>query len=644
MSVIHLLKEEVINQIAAGEVVERPAHLVKELIENSLDAKAHHVHLSVEEGGRQMTLQDDGCGMNEKDLELCIERHSTSKIQKEEDLWKLNSFGFRGEALASIAAVAKLSIVSRPQGSEKASRLNCHFGQKQGPLQRCAGPMGTVLSLKDLFGNTPARLKFLKSPHAEIGQIKKIVKAIALSHPFVEFKVKQGEEVQLFYPKCKTHLQRAKQVLEIENLYEGRMEKKGFTVHAIFASPNESVKSRRQIWLFVQDRWIQDSGLQSAIMGAYTGFVMKGMYPQVALFLNGPKEDVDVNVHPNKSTIRFRDNQLAFKVTYACFRQALEKTPWLSHVLETTTSPSKKTPSYNPYPPLNTPATPLSSSSKIEVHSTPYSSYTQSFQWSTNPKTHFHVKEAVLPYEQITPKEEEEKERQASSQIQSQTPQTQPTPQVQQTPEETKKISSHQPQEENTSWKQLQILGQANLTYIITQTDNSLLFIDQHAAHERVVFESFMLAHQGGKIDKQQLLLPQALPFSRSCTDVLQKQQKNLEKLGIYLENTGPHQMSIVAVPTFIKQRGLVEELKQFCEDFLSLGGSSRIHKIIHDLCASMACHSAIRAGQALTLQEMQTLLDEMDRFPLSSFCPHGRPVFVKYPFRKLERDFGRIP
>ena len=645
---IRILNEEVINQIAAGEVVERPAHLVKELIENSLDAKARHIHLFVSDGGRQINLQDDGIGMNEKDLSLCIERHSTSKIQKEEDLWKLSSFGFRGEALASIAAVTKLSITSRLEGSEVALRLNCQFGQKQGPPQRCAGTIGTNLYLKDLFENTPARLKFLKSPHAEAGQIKRVIKAIALSHPQVEFKMKREKEVSLFYPQCESHLQRAKQVLEIENLYEGRIEKKDFEAHAIFAAPNESVKSRRQMWLFVQDRWIQDAGLQSSIVSAYTGFMMKGMYPQVVLFLTCPKKEVDVNVHPNKSTIRFTDNQLAFRVVYVCFRQALEKTPWLSQILGPQTNTSSKetfSSSISNEEPSYTYTSNANSKSLQKRHLSLSSSYASGgLQLMGSEKTHFQVKEAPLPYE----KSGEKKDEQSKQNEQNITNISLPF--EREISKENfvfnKKVEDSplsQPQKDKIAWGKLQILGQANLTYIITQSNNSIIFIDQHAAHERVLFESLMLAHQGEKMSSQQLLLPQALPFPRAYIEVLQKQQKNLEKLCIHLENTGPYQMSIVALPSLIKRSGIAEELKEFSEEILSMGGSSRIHKVIHNLCASIACHSSIRAGQAIDTKEIQGLLDKMDCFPLSSFCPHGRPVFVKYPFRKLEREFGRL-
>ena len=688
---VRILSEEVINQIAAGEVVERPAHLVKELVENSLDAKAQHIQLSVSQGGRQISIQDDGMGMGEKDLSLCLERHGTSKIQTGEDLWKLYSFGFRGEALASIAAVTKLSIVSRPQDSEVALRLNCRFGEKQGPPQRCAGALGTSIYLEELFSNIPARLKFLKSPHAEIAQIKKVMKAMALSHPQVEFKVRQGEEMLLFYPKRKTSLERARQVLEQENLYESLLEKKGFEAHVLFASPNESLKSRRQMWLFVQDRWIQDAGLQSAIMGAHTGFMMKGMYPQGVLFLTCPPEDVDVNVHPNKSTLRFRDSQLAFKTVYACFRQGLERTPWVSQVLGMGALDAKKNPSQGGYLSATAIATSSSQNQSRSSFSGPGktgavlpASYTEKLQGMENSKVHFKVKEVVLPYERLDTNPEPQpsdgpqswqKEKQQLKEQQGQqqkrgerkepekvfspssttlttpatptnltnpailtNPTTSTTPATPATP-----TTSVSPKETpSPSWGQLQILGQAALTYIMTQSHEALIFIDQHAAHERVLFESLLLAHRGEKITTQQLLLPHPLSFSKALIEVLRQQQKDLEMLGIYLENTGPYQMSVVALPTFIKEKGLVEELKRLSEDMLSLGGSSGIHQLIHDFCASMACHSAIRAGKALSVKEMQSLLNEMDRFPLSSFCPHGRPVFVKYPFRKLEREFGR--
>ncbi|MCX7979389.1 MAG: DNA mismatch repair endonuclease MutL, partial [Bdellovibrionaceae bacterium] len=276
---IHVLPPDVVDQIAAGEVVERPAHMVKELIENSLDAGARRIEVDFSLGGRAVQVRDDGSGIDSEDLAKALDRFATSKIRSADDLWRLKSFGFRGEALASISAVSELTMISRPPGAERAARVKSTFGRR-GAVESVGGDPGTTVVVENLFENVPARLKFLKSSAAEHTQIKNTLKALALSHPQVEFRVREeGKLIFAYSPGAR--LQRCEQVLEVKPLYEGSAECDGVKATVIFAAPDQVARSAKNIWIFVQNRWVQDRGLQTAVFEAYRGLLMHGEYPYV---------------------------------------------------------------------------------------------------------------------------------------------------------------------------------------------------------------------------------------------------------------------------------------------------------------------------------------------------------------------------
>ncbi|MGZ5280092.1 MAG: DNA mismatch repair endonuclease MutL, partial [Pseudobdellovibrionaceae bacterium] len=324
---IQILSNDVIDQIAAGEVVERPAHLVKELVENSLDAGATKISVEFAMGGRYTKITDDGSGIDSKELARALDRHATSKIQLSEDLWRLKSFGFRGEALASIASVSKLTLISKTSGQETAARVISEFG-KVGSVDAIGGSFGTSITTENLFENVPARLKFMKSAAAESSRIKITLKALALSHPSVEFRITQDGELVSFWPGCESRLERAKQILGV-NLFEGQAERGNVRAYAVFADPKTVQKTAKDIWFFAQNRWIQDRSLQAAVMEAYRHLLMHGEYPIAAVWVETNPEDIDVNIHPTKSQVKFADPSLAFRAVQASIRDNLEKAPWI---------------------------------------------------------------------------------------------------------------------------------------------------------------------------------------------------------------------------------------------------------------------------------------------------------------------------
>jgi len=606
---IQVLPPEVVDQIAAGEVVERPSHLVKELVENSIDAGATSVTVEFSEGGRYVKVKDNGKGIPPDQLPKALERFATSKISKSEDLWKLNTFGFRGEALASIAAVSKLNLTSRPPGAEVAHQLLSEFGKKT-TVDPVGGSEGTTITIAELFANVPARLKFLKSDAAEGTQIKTTLKALALAHHDVEFRVYDKNELTFFWPACKSRKERVEQILEIKTMYEGRAQRENVTAYAVFADPHQVAKTAKNIWLFAQNRWVQDRSMQAAVMEAYRNLLMHGEYPIAVVWAEVDPEYIDVNIHPTKSQVKFHNPSLAFRAVQAAVRETLEKAPW---VPTTVPASSVVMPTAGVFS-----VTPQVQSSFVH----------QDFQITQFQKKDFPLQMAA---------QQAELRRESVADLVTRS-QDQENPFVRVVQTEASPVAAS-----TAYWSTLEVLGQANLTYIICQHRDKLVFVDQHAAHERVVFERLMNAWRGGKMEVQEFLFPLAIDLTPDKVEALQNLFVDLEKLGVYVEVLGPTTVGVKAAPTLIKESVLSSVLDKMATEALDLGGSFRMEKVVGDICATMACHSVVRAGQALSVEQMKNLLAEMDDFPLSSFCPHGRPVSVEYPYAKLEKDFGRI-
>lgn len=626
MSEIHVLPSEVIDQIAAGEVVERPAHMIKELVENSLDAGATEIEVEFSEGGRFVKVKDNGKGISPEDLTKAIERFATSKISLSEDLWKLASFGFRGEALASISSVSRFTITSRQKNQERAARMVSQFGKKS-ELDFLSGEIGTQIIIEELFSNVPARLKFLKTAAAEHSQIKTTLKALALSHPNVSFRIFENSQLLFFWPECEGYRQRVEQVLEISPLYESEAQRENVKAFAVFADPHHVAKTSKNIWLFVQNRWVQDRGLQAAVMEAYRNLLMHGEFPIVCVWVTTPTDFVDVNIHPTKSQVKFQNSSLAFRAVQAALRDSLEKAPWIPKNIKKDLSSNSTD--------LEISYAGLSGLSAKESQSMNYT-----FQGSEFSRTQFQQKKLNHPSLSL---KDFEKIRNQSSDFEIKESQTSESQFQSISSLNSNNMANSNKEAENHYWSSLEILGQAALTYIVCQARDKIVFVDQHAAHERVVFEKLMQTWKGGNIDIQEYLFPLAVDLSTEKVEALRQVKDEIQRLGVHLEELGPSTMGVKAAPSIIKENVFQGTLEKIADEVLNHGGSAAMEKVIGDICASMACHSVVRAGQALSHEQMRNLLIEMDEFPLSSFCPHGRPVSVEYPFYKLEKDFGRI-
>lgn len=576
---IQKLNPQVIDQIAAGEVLERPANLIKELVENSLDAGATEIDVDLGRGGRNITIADNGLGIHSSDLPLAVERHATSKIASSEDLWSLNTFGFRGEALASAAAVSRMQIISRTR-DEQAAQISIEFGSV-GEVFPVSRDIGTTIEIRDLFENVPARLKFLKSDSAELSQIKRVLRAMALIHPEVSFRVRHEGELLLHWPAVSSQKDRVESVLEVNGLYRAQVSGAEGSSEIYFSSPNTVNKTSQNIWIFVNGRWVQDRGLQSAVMEAYRNLLMHGEWPTAVVILEVPPQDLDVNVHPTKSQVKFSDARTAFRLVHGALRRQLETAPWLADVLKKETVTA--------IVPEESQATFMA---PMDLGG-----------------TQFRSKE--MPRESV---ERYSRSREAETALAA-----------------------------KPLWSHLQVVGQAGLTYIVAQSSHGIMLVDQHAAHERVAFERLMRSWKESNPEIQDFLIPLSLNLDSSLCEALLSQAKSLEQMGIRLERGGPDLVLVLSAPSLVRDAAVSTVLENVARDVLDQGDSFSFERKLSDIFASMACHSVVRAGQALSREEMLSLLSQMDEFPLSSFCPHGRPVFVEISFRELDEKFGRI-
>lgn len=637
---IQKLSHEVVDQIAAGEVLERPANMIKEFIENSVDAGATEIEVDVEGGGRQVLIKDNGSGIHPDDLELALHRHATSKIKKSSDLWGLNTYGFRGEALASISAVSMLRMTSRHKDLDQAYELNCEFG-KVSKVEKASHEQGTSIFVRELFSNVPARLKFLKSETAETTAIKKMIKAFALSFPHISVRLRSGGKLLAYYPQSENKTARVQQVLERKKMYRGEAEIGLMSAEVVYAAPNEVQRNGQNIWFFVQDRWIQDRSLQAAVMAGFENALMHGEYPICAVWITCDPQEVDVNVHPTKSQVKFRDPRTAFKVVREAVLKSVAKAPWLADLL-----PEEKM-QQKDLVKVQQEVKPNLSFAEKDMDRTQYQVKldTPSVAEPAAPQANSAL-EILKSY--ASPYKKEESSFQASSvnvdgierPSRSFEPETSYSP-VQETESAGEKESGNF--ENQYYWSKLQVLGQADSCYIVAQSRQSLILVDQHAAHERIAFERIVNAWSGGRIDQQSYLIPLTFKMEADEVEAIISVADDLKKLGIEVERSGPEELAVTSAPSFLKEKAIPATFEKLALEVIQHGSGTAVERKLKDIAATMACHSVVRAGQALSIAEMQALLEQMDEYPLSSFCPHGRPVFVEYPFTKIDKDFGRI-
>jgi len=581
---IHILPDEVASQIAAGEVVERPASVVKELLENALDAKATQITVTVKGAGKHLIeVADNGVGIPAEELSLAVTRHATSKLTSAEDLFRVQTLGFRGEALASIGSVSHLTITSRPRGADSGTQLRVDGGHL-GASRPVGAPAGTVIRVEDLFFNVPARLKFLKSDRTERRQIDTLVTRYALAYPQVRFHLRQegrtalqtsGKGDRRAALAALYGVEVARQMIEVF-FNDDTLAISGFT------SPTSLTRSnRREIVFFVNGRPVQDMALTTALVQAYHTMLMVGRYPMAALFLEMPPELVDVNVHPTKAEVRFRDRDAVFRGVGRAVRRAL-----LAHT---------------PIPEVDR----LSSQMRWQPSWGGGSSREVDPAWGMS---------AALPGGTGTSLDEENPSGAASPNEQQSLPET--------------------------GMPLLRLVGQIGLTYLVAEGPDGLYLIDQHAAHERVLFEKFMQQRME-TVPSQSLLEPVAVELPPPAARLLESQLSIIQNLGFQVELFGQGTFLVRAIPTLLANLDPVAALQVLVEDFE--GDETPLEAEIEAKIIARVCkRAAVRAGQTLSPDEQLALLRDLEACQSPRTCPHGRPTMIHLSVDLLERQFGR--
>ena len=590
---IRLLSPEVASQIAAGEVIERPASVVKELLENSLDAGARSIAITIEEAGKKLIeVVDDGSGIPSTELELAVSRHATSKLARADQLFSISTLGFRGEAMASIASVSRMTVTSRVQSEQEGARLRVEGGIAGGST-KVGTTMGTTVRVEDLFYNVPARLKFLKSDTTERRATDVLVTRYALAYPGKRFKLSDGKNVVLQTSgdgdrrailAALYGVDVAKQMLEVMSEEEG-LRLTGFI------SPTSLTRSnRREITFFINGRWVHDVSLSTALLQAYHTLLMVGRYPLTALFLEIPPDEVDVNVHPAKAEVRFRNQDKVFSFVQRSVRKALLAYSPVPNVAPSLWGTTRTLPSEQPH------HTGLDwkighDEELFAGTSVPPSNVNQEF---STPDPRLPIPSSPFP------------------------------------------ASGSQP-----SIPLLRLVGQIGATYLVAEGPDGLYLVDQHAAHERVLFEKLMAQHAMKNIPSQALLTPVAVTLPPPSANLLITQLPILQRFGFDVEEFGPNTFQVRAMPALFMGSDPAAALRALVEDFEE-DESPLQNEIEAKLAARVCKRMAVKGGQALSSEEQRALLIDLEACDSPRTCPHGRPTMIHLSVDMLERQFGR--
>ncbi len=603
MARIHRLPLHLANQIAAGEVVERPASVVKELIENALDAGARRIAVTVDMGGKKLIrVEDDGEGMAPEDARLAIERHATSKIARPEDLGAISTLGFRGEALPSIASVSHFMLRTRARGSASGTELRVNGGTVSSE-QEVGAPEGTTIEVGDLFYNLPARRKFLKSDTAESSQISRLVTQMALGYPEVGFTLtsatssSQGRRL-LQCPPANGLAERFFQLFgERPDLVEVRKQAGGLELHGYIAALGDQGPVRGAQNVFVNRRIVKDRTIAHAITDAYSVATIKERSPEVHLFIRIPPDRVDVNVHPTKAEVRFLEQSLVHEVVRRAFGDALGQ---------------GRTPELQLTPFAATPSEPRA----VAIPGV-LAGATVGNRWTPD---------ALGPWRNLV----EPAEPNLAN------PSNLAEPNLAEPP--------------GTPWNPAEPvvrpmipLGQFRDTFIVAIDDEGIAIVDQHVAHERVLFEQVMERLTAGRLPSQRLLTPILIEMSPAERQALVPHVATLDRFGMEIEEFGGDSIRLTALPAVLDPSACEAAVRALANDLEGLDRGSRAEDALRQIAATMACHAAVKANYPLTLEKMRYILEELRRTAYSSVCPHGRPVVLRITRREIEKNFQRI-
>jgi len=602
---IHSLPDQLVNQIAAGEVVERPASVVKELVENSLDAGASRVEIDIERGGTKLIrIRDDGQGIHPEDLPLAVDRHATSKIGSLEELERVRSMGFRGEALPSIASVAEMTIQSRREGDDRGWRLECRGRAEAREPAPAAHVVGTTVEVRDLFFNTPARRKFLKTERTELLHIETLVKRLAMARFDVGFVLRHNRRALLSLQPAAQRPERERRLADLlgtdflEHAVHVAHEAAGLALHGWVARPSFSRSQTDMQYFYVNGRMVRDKLVGHAVRQAYQDVLYHGRQPAYVLYLELDPVLVDVNVHPTKHEVRFRDSRLVHDFLYRTLHEVLARpaAEMASASAAETPIPAPQEPSAPPHA-GQFPGPMRQRSFGLGVGEPRGSGYAASFA--------------------------------------AQAPLAPPTP-GDASPEQ-------QADDEAAGMPPLGLaIGQLHGVYVLAQNSVGLVVVDMHAAHERITYERLKAALAEGGVRSQPLLVPESLGVSAREADLAEEHRPLLAQLGLELDRLGRETLVVRSVPVLLQGADARRLVQDLLSDLVVYGTSERLRQEINSVLATLACHGSVRANRRLTLEEMNALLRAMERTVRSDQCNHGRPTWTQLDMKSLDRLFLR--
>jgi DNA mismatch repair protein MutL len=590
------------NKIAAGEVVDRPASVVKELVENAIDAGCGEVAVEIEAGGKKLiSVTDDGSGMSREDALLALERHATSKIAADSDLFTLSTLGFRGEALPSLASVSRFTLATRERGHIEGTEIYAEGGKIK-EVKACGMAEGTRAVVRNLFFNTPARLKFMKSNETEAGHVGDLLTRLAISRPEVRFTyLNDGRTVFRalngdLHHRIVTLLGPA----VASGLYPVESSSGRTAVRGYIAGPDFSRSSAAHLYTYINGRYIRDRVVQHAILQACRNVMERGRYPLVVIFIDIPPEEVDVNVHPTKHEVRFRDQGMVHDFIQSAVASVLSATPWLHNARKDAPRPAQ-------------PSAPTVAESKIDE-----------------------VRDALARYRPGTG------QQQSLVGAMDQGPGARNQQSGLQDSARGAQLSALHALEPTDYFSHLSVIGQFNAAYILCQDGTDLVLIDQHAAHERVAFELLKTQFATGKVETQGLLFPETVELSFQENALLAEHLPHFNRLGFVAEPFGGATWLLKEAPQVLVGGDYLRTFRDILEELSSLGRSHSFTDAVEGILARMACHSVVRGSHPLTLPEIHALFARMDTVDFASNCPHGRPVLRRITLGEIEKMFKR--
>lgn len=623
---LRLLSPTMINRIAAGEVIERPASAAKELVENAIDAGATQVDVVVHNGGRNyICVTDNGCGMDKDELELCVERHATSKLN-DDDLTHIMFLGFRGEALPSIGSVSRLSITSRKKAADDAWSIEVTGGEKS-QVSPASLNKGTRIEVRDLFFATPARLKFLNSERSELLHIQDIINRLAMAHPHVAISLKSENRtlIQTSASQGKLldiTLTRLSEILGkdfAQNALPLDAQREGVRLTGYAALPTFSKGHSTSQFLFVNNRPVKDKLLLGAVRGAYQDFLARNRYPVVALFIDIDPQEVDVNVHPTKAEVRFRESGLVRGLIVGALKNTLNNA---GHRASTTVSEA----ALGAFRPEGTIST------------------VRSFN-----RPGFSILQKQFPdYVPDQPATGALQEKTAAD-FQSPSFSRQPANTTQElftSQDNLVSVRHYESEQNHVAASGDYPLGiarcQLHETYVVAQTKDGITIVDQHAAHERLVYEKMKTALARGTVQTQRLLIPEVVELTEAEVDRILDAKETLDTMGLVIDRFATEAVVVRETPALLGETDAAGLVKSLADDLTQFGETLSIEERLEEVCGTMACHGSVRSGRRLNLHEMNALLREMEATPHSGQCNHGRPTYVELKLHDIEKLFGR--